>query len=229
MENMPVPGWLLVVVASAMTLFAFASVAAPIAGRFVAPWYPRLAEALIRLGSDIKGARQAQGLPVDTPSISAVPLARMTASSRPPPPSGANGAVPTDGQSVVPPAIMLPRRSAKLPPWSGGAVFCLLLAGCVPILGCQMTPAQTGKVIEASVDAGLELADHVCEASGRHSGFVEFLCTFVGALTEDTGKGDMVELGPARKPIKVSVPDAMAEDFGRRHSAEQLARSDGGM
>ncbi len=141
-------------------------------------------------------------------------------------------AVAADLQSVAPPALMppmppTPRAPSKMPPWTGGTVLCLVLGGCVPILGCQFTPAQqaqAGKVLEASVDAGLELADHVCEASGRHSGFVEFLCTFVGSLTEDTGKADMVELGPDRKPIKVSVPDAMAEDFGRRHSPEQLAR-----
>ncbi len=171
-------------------------------------------------------------LPIEADTIVAKVAAADVVGESMPPPSSAAPMATAVGQSVVPPALMppvppAPRAPTKMPPWSGGLVFALVLGGCVPILGCQMSPAQqaqAGKVLDASVDAGLELADHVCESAGRKEGFVEFLCTFVGSLTEDTGKSDMVELGPERKPIKVSVPDAMAEEFGRRHSAEQLAR-----
>jgi hypothetical protein len=55
-----------------------ASLAAPIVGRFVAPWSPKLAESLIRLGADLQGARDALRLPDGTYPPSAEPIGKKS-------------------------------------------------------------------------------------------------------------------------------------------------------
>lgn len=75
----------------------------PILGRFVSTWYPRLGEALIRLGTDLRGAREAVRLPPSMPAPSSLPM-------------------PSD----PPPAAPDPRANGKLPP--GSTLMLLLVA-----------------------------------------------------------------------------------------------------
>lgn len=77
----------------ALALVAFLWVALPILGRFIAPWAPTLAEQLIRLAGDIKGAAEARKLPAGTASVSALPLAEVSPpSTTKRPPGTGNGA-----------------------------------------------------------------------------------------------------------------------------------------
>ena len=66
---------------------------APVVGRFVAPWSPRLSESLIRLGADLTGVSQALKMPADHPVVpSALPLPKAPAKATDSQPPGGAGA-----------------------------------------------------------------------------------------------------------------------------------------
>ncbi len=72
-----------------VALVTITALALPILGRVLAPFHPRAAEVLIRLGADLHGLVQAVRLPKGTPSVSALPV--DTAAVSVPPPSSGEG------------------------------------------------------------------------------------------------------------------------------------------
>lgn len=115
------------------------AVALPILGRFVSTWYPRLGEALIRLGADLRGAREAVRLPRSMPAPSSLPMP-----SEPPP------APPADS-----------RANGKLPPVSTMMLICLALValGCASPLDAAVQVQHAGA---AAIEHGGEELQERC-------------------------------------------------------------------
>lgn len=117
--------------ATILAVVGLLAVLAPVVGRFLSTWHPRLGEALIRLGADLLGARQAVSLPPSMPAPSSLPMP-----SEPPPPP------PVD-----------PRANGKAsgPPMPPLMLLCLALG----VLGCA-SPLEAAVQVQHAGAAAIE-------------------------------------------------------------------------
>jgi hypothetical protein len=142
-----------------------ASLAAPIVGRFVAPWTPKLAESLIRLGADLQGARDALRLPDGTYPPSAEPIGKKDGSG--PGLAPLFPLVLAVGLGASSTACAGTQRIAELAEASRDVIAvaepCLVAAQRVELRACEGSPECEAKVKERWAPIALAL-DVVHEA-----------------------------------------------------------------
>lgn len=173
-----------------LVVCSFLVIALPILGRLVASANPRVGEALIRAGSDVKGALEARQLPAGSEAVSAKPMAAPKASGK-----GNGSAPPGIGLSVL--------------------ALCLLASG--PATGC--TPQQRRDVASAVASIAGAICD-AANSDDRNVTFVCRVVKTGADVLSNMGTGEpgvAVPVDEVSEPFEVVVPKEQAEEFARKH------------